>query len=279
MTVILALLLLPAMVQAVSVSQSIDRVEMAFEDTASVEITITWDGSPTAYRFDKALRLQCAGLQVARFSSKVSSTGSGVEETTTKLFRYALSPTLSGVATIEPLTIEFVSWPDSVVGTLTTDPMTVTVAQPRAVTLSEDDSIPLWLVFVIGVVVLGAVFVGLLIYKRRKPKEVFFTPTQAFLKQLTVVKQEAGSDLKKFQTGLYQLLTTFVSLQYQINLSGKSAEAIAEELATTTLSPVAKEKISGWLIRAEKEKFAPVASTPGEVIRLEAEVRDLFEKM
>ncbi len=251
---------------------------MPFEETAEFEIAVSWNGSPTAYRFPKALRLQADKLKVARFSSKVSSTGIGADEVTTKLFKYVLEPTLSGQGTIEPLAIEFVSWPDSVAGELLTDRVTITIAVPvpQIATTEGEGSLLLWGMIVL-VVIGGAVGVVLFL-RKREPGEAVKTPGQMFLDELTVLRT-GSSDLKDFQTGLYKNLLSFLEAKYGIAVSGRSTGMIVADLEKTDLSLHAREKIAGWLTRAEKEKYSPSVMLPGESLRLESEVRELFEKM
>jgi hypothetical protein len=252
---------------------------MAYEETATVEIAITWEGSPLAYRFDKPLRLESNRLKVASFSSTVSSAGSGTEEITTKVFRYSLSPTGSGLATIEPVSIEYVTWPDSIAGELLTDPMTVSIAEPIPTVSSGSGGISTGIVVALAGLALAAV--GLTIYavRRRQPREVVKTPGQQFLDDLSALRIEAGNDLKKFQTGLYRNLVVFISARYGLELSGKTNEDIISELEQSDAAPAVKEAISTWLTRAEKEKFSPVVAAPGEAVRLESEVREFFAKM
>ena len=272
-------LLLPATGQGISVSQSVDRTEMPFEETAIVEIVVSWDGSPLAYRFDKALTLQADRLKVTKFSSKVSSTGSGPDEVTTKVFRYTLSPTSSGLGTIEPITVEYVSWPDSIAGELLTDPMTIAIAEPVPVERAGSTGVSTLIWLAVAGAVVAVVVVVVYVMKRRRPREIAQTPAQTFLDELSTLRQRAGDDLKTFQTGLYKSLLAYVTARYQLDLAGKPTEAIILELEGTEVNQSTKEKLSGWLARAEKEKFSPGAATPGEIIRLESEIREFFEKL
>ncbi len=251
---------------------------MPFEETAEFQIAVSWNGSPTAYRFPRAVRLQTDKLKVTRFSSKVSSIGTGANEVTTKLFKYTLEPTLSGQGIVEPLAIEFVSWPDSAVGELMTDRVTITIAQPvpQVAKTESGDSLLLW--GAIALVVIGGAVGVVLFLRKREPRETAKTPVQLFLEELTALK-DGSSDLKDFQTGLYKNLVSFLNAKYQIDVSGRSTDMIVADLEKTDLSLHAREKISGWLMRAEKEKYSPLVMAPGESLRLESEVRELFEKI
>jgi len=264
---------------SISVAQSIDRTEMAFDDTAAFRITVTWDGPALAYRFEKAFRLNSDKLKVARYSSSVRSAGYGPTETTTKVFEYQLAPVLSGIATIQPLILEYVSWPDSLVGELTTDPVSVAIAEPVPAELRKQGGLSGgWLALII-VGVMGAA-VGAFAFFKPKPRiEKVKSPVEVFLEQLDAVRKDAGMDLKKFQTGVYRRLIVYIQTCYGLDLTGQSADATARELAAVEPDQSVSEVLSGWLIRAEKEKFSPLTPAPGEVSRLEAEIRGFFDRL
>ena len=270
--------LIPGVGKAISVSQSIDRTEMRFEDTAVYKVAISWDGPPTRYRFEQALRLETDKLKVATFASTVSSSGSGPGEISTKIVTYRLAPTGSGVGSVESLAIEYTGWPDTAVGVLLTDAISISIAKPIPVEVKSDDGVSAWVWVVVLVVLLAAVGGLMVWWHGRREIPPVRTPAQAFLDDLAVLKSESGSDLKRFQTGLYKILVVFISVLYRIDVNGRSTEAILADLEKANLSREGKDVLSDWLRRAEREKFAPVDTPPGETIRLESEIRSFVEK-
>jgi hypothetical protein len=276
---LLALVAVHTTQASISVSQSIDRTDMAFEDTANFRVTVSWTGPAHAYRFEKAFRLQSDRMKVARFSSSVRSSGAGPGETTTKIFDYQLTPALSGIATVQPMVIEYVTWPDSSVGQLLTDAVTVSVAEPKQAKVGKGEGMKGGLIALIAVIVLG-LGVGLYLLLRPKAKKVVTkSPAEVFLEQLELTRKDAGMDLKKFQTGVSRCLMMYVQARYGIDLAGQSASQSAIELEKVESTQAVREALSGWLARAEREKFSPLASAPGEVPRLESEIRTFFEKL
>ncbi len=264
---------------SISVSQSIDRTEMAFEDTASYQIVVIWDGPAHAYRFDKPFRVESDRLKVARFSSTVKTSGGGPDEVTTKIFSYRLAPVLSGLATVNPLEIEYLSWPDSLTGHLVTDPVTLSIAEPLPPEARGDGGLSAGWYALIGVVLLGGAVGALAALKKKPAPEVVRTPTEAFLDGLTKSKAESGSDLKKFQTGVYRGLVAYLEAQYRLALTGKPIDVVLAELEQLDAGRSEKDKLAEWLARADRERFSPVAAAPGEVMRLESEIREFFEKL
>lgn len=268
------------MAQDISISQMLDRAEMAFEDTARYEITLTWPGPQWAYRFDRPLQPDFDRLKVQRLSSSITSSGSGADETTTKVYQFELVPTLAGQGRIYPVTVEYMRWPDSTSGQLTTEAMAVSIAEPMPVAAPEEGGFGWWWLIVV-IVVLGGGAGGAIVFLKRRSvgREPRRTPRDQFLQDLTTLKQESGTDLKKFQTGLYRCLVAYLSDEFHLELSGSSTVQISDRLRDTSMIESHRNQICEWLERAEREKFSPTASAPGETIRLENEVRRFFERL
>lgn len=283
-SVLLFLALFAVSAGAISLSQSLDKPAIPFESAATFELTITWEGSQAAYRFERPIQPTLEKLRVQQFSTSISSVGSGPTEISTKRFVYQLVPTGSGTARVEPMTVHYLSWPDSLPGELVTEPMTLEVApaKPKPESGNPLARIPVAALIAVWVAVVGGVGAGVLVFARsrkKRHKEVTKTPIQLFIEKLSVLRDESGSDLKRFQTGLYRHLTWFINIQYGINVSHRTAEEITGSLKEVNLSPAEQEKLAGWLLRADREKFTPLPPMPGETVRLETEIRDFFEHM
>jgi hypothetical protein len=278
---ILCLWVSPAFGQGISVSQSVDRTEVAFEDSVLLEYVVTWSGPQSAYLFERPLNPEVEGLKVGRFSSTISTFGTGDAETTTKRLKFTLIPILSGPATIRPAAIEYLKWPDSLPGLLMTEAMSVTVAAPKpreAVSSDSFLSIPM-LIGITVVAIVGIVVTILLLRRNRAPAEIVKSPKEVMLERLSELKISAGSDLKKFQTGLHKYLNEYLAAAYHVDVANIAIDEVASHLERTDMPAESRVKIMAWLERAEREKFSPVAAAPGETVRLESEVRAFFEKI
>jgi hypothetical protein len=267
----------------ISLSQTIDRTEMPFEEKAQYEIVLAWHGSQFAYRFDKPLQPTLEKLKVQEFSSTISSAGAGADEVTTKKFHYTLAPTSSGLARIEPVTISYVTWPDTIPGTLVTEEMSVNVATPAPVS-KRAGNLPKYFWPLVaacgGVIVFGCTGIALAVRaKRMRNRAPEKTTVQVFLERLSQIKSESNGDLKRFQTALYKNLLWYLSAQYSFDFTGQSVEEIVKALDNTGVPEMEKDRVCGWLLRADREKFTPAVPTPGETIRLETEVREFFESL
>ena len=277
--VLLSLVTVSAQAAGIAVSQSLDKTEIPYEGQAKFEVILTWDGPQSAYLFTQPLSPDFTHLKVQQYSSSVKSTGSGEDEVTTKTYSFTLKPTQSGTGMIDPVTISYLTWPDSVAGQLVTEPMSIQIAAAVPVQ-PEGKPHGLLLLILLGVLVIIAIASWIIRSRisKRAPSEVIKTPAEIFLENLAQLRLDSGNDVKKFQTGLYKQLVLFLKNRFGIEPSGQAAENVVAALQTTNMTDAQKEKISNWLIRAEKEKFIPVAAAPGETIRLESEVREFFEK-
>jgi len=269
----------PALADGISVSQSLSLSSIPFEDSVLFEIELRWAGPQSTYLFGRSLNPVMEGLMVRGFSSSISSSVSDSVEITTKLYRYVLRPTSSGLGRIEAVVIDYVGWPDSLPGQLATEPMMLTIADP----LPPPEEGAWYSVYLIGAVLaaLGSSLGALLLrrMRNRKPAEPVKTTAELFLDDLALLKQEAGNDLKKFQTGLYRILAEFLERRYSLRAEGLSEGQLTDKLNKSDLSEEARARIVGWFVRAGRDKYSPVTAGPGETIRLEAEIRALFEKL
>ncbi|MCH6575637.1 MAG: hypothetical protein IH795_10630, partial [Bacteroidetes bacterium] len=159
-----------------------------------------------------------------KFSSSINSTGTGDSEKTIKKFSYTLLPTSSGSAKIDPIVISFISLPDSSRGQLQTEPVIINVADP--IIVEESESFALWFLAMGGFLLIGGVAAAFFLIKGGGIEEEVFTPVQIALQELTKVKEDSGTDFKKFQAGVYRLLTKFSKENYQIETAGKSEAEI-----------------------------------------------------
>jgi hypothetical protein len=268
-----------ALADGISVSQSLDRFSIPFEDSVRFEVVLKWNGPQSAYLFTKPLNPTFDRLKARGVTSSVSSSGSGSDEVTTKRFDYTLIPISSGLGSIDPVTISYISWPDSIPGELVTETMTVQIAEPLPPE-KEHGGFTVWvLILVILVVVGSAAFAFVRWKKSRTPKEIEKTPVEQFLEDLTALKQESGSEFKKFQAGLYKLLVEFLTAKYAINPDGAADDEVEKLLEPTDLNEHQIKQISLWLVQARRDKFRPVVAAPGETIRLETEIRRFFEEL
>jgi len=271
----------PAFADGLGLSQALDKTETPFEETVEFELTLSWNGPQSAYLFTKPLQPTVDRMKIQKFSSTISSFGAGADEMTTKIYKYTVKPEAAGVGYIQPVTIEYLTWPDSIPGQVVSEPMNVVIFDPVPVVEEKDLPIVTIVIIIVVCMALAAAVVVFLFLKSKKKKdrEPVLTPQQKFLEKLAKLKLEVGGDLKRFQTGLYKILIDYLNEAHHLELAGLSSQDIVEKLNAVEMDGSVKGKITGWLMRAEKEKFTPHSPAPGETIRLEAEIRTFFESL
>lgn len=266
----------------ISLTQRLERASISYEDSVLFEIDLSWTGPQWAYRFDRPLELTLDKLRIRQFSSSLESSGDSAAVRTTKRFTYVLVPTGGGHGSIEPMVVSYLTWPDSLPGELFTQAATVNIAAPRPRPTGPQQllgfPVKYWLVAG-PILLLGLAVLMVVIFRNRRPKPVVQTPAQQFLERLTVIREEAGDDLKRFQTGLYKSLLAYLLAEYKVNLAGRPVQAIMKEIDHINMPLEHQEKICAWLLRADREKFSPAEPVPGATIRLETEVRHFFESI
>ncbi|MCK4461954.1 MAG: hypothetical protein KAW46_09115, partial [candidate division Zixibacteria bacterium] len=244
LSICLCALVPSVMAQGISVSQSLSSFNIAYEDSVLFEIELKWEGPQSAYLFGRPLNPAIDGMIVRAFSSSVFSSGDGSDEITTKQYRYVLAPISSGPGQIASVNISYLTWPDSLPGELSTEPMTGVIAEPLPPPPERDWSLLYWLVG--AFLVVGSV--GTIVLWRRsrnqRPTESVRTVVERFLDDLQVLKADSGDDHKKFQTGLYRILAEFFKEQYGLKADELAEEQLAKELLDAGLSEQARQRIT-----------------------------------
>ena len=260
-------------------SQSLDKSEVTYDGTAQLQVTLTWQGSQFAYLFDKPLSPVTDRLKIREFSTSLSSSGSGDEEVTTKIFRYTLVPTSSGIGKIQPITISYLKWPDSIAGVLTTEELSIGIGEKKLVAQGASISTTTIVFSILGFVAM--VTGGILVVKYRSSRNVApqISPKDVFLERLSRLKSDASNDFGKFQSGLYHLLGEFVTVCYTVHPDRMSEEDLAGALNSAGMTYSTAQKISKWYVSAREDRFRPVKPEPGALIRLETDIRSTVETL
>lgn len=267
-----------AMGEAISLSARLDKTEIPFDGTVELSLEIKWQGGIGNYLFELLPLPTTQNLKVLGSATAVSSATESGQEITTRSFRYTLEPTKAGVGVIEPIVLKYVTMPDSIPSQLSSQRFQIMIASPVAKPVKSNIGKYIW--FVIPAVVAIALILYWVIRRRRNavPKELPKSPEQIALDELTIIRKDLQFDRKAFFTRLYKLIIMYLENRYQLESAGKSAEAIIAELERFDMSVGDKEKITGWLIAADKEKYAPIGGSPGDILRLSTELESFFGK-
>ncbi len=264
--------------EELSLTAQLDRSEIPFEGTVGLDIAIKWQGGIGKYAFGLLPLPAAQNLQVLGSSSAISSGSEAGQEFTTRKFHYDFKPTKAGIGIIEPIVLKYVSLPDSTPGELSTQQFQVLIAAPVPRPVKSNIWRNLFITAIAAILAMAAI---LLIKSRRKKDrkiEPYLTPEQNFVEQLALIRKESGTDRKIFFTRLYKILVEYLEKKYSRPLSGQPAAVICEQLTDVEMGANQKEKLFSWLNTAEKEKYAPVAGSPGDTVRLISELEQFFGK-
>jgi len=260
----------------ISLSAILDDSETPFEESVELTLEIKWTGDIRSYAFEVLPLPELENLKILGTSSAISSGIEAGQEITTRTFKYTLKPTASGTGIIKPILLQCVSMPDSIPGELATQELSIKIADP--VPIEKKSEIPDYYYFLLIIVLAGG-FVFIFLQLRKKPETIpVKSPEESILAELAAIKQEGYSDRKLFFTRLFKMLSTFLEKKYNQNLSGQTADDIISNFEEIEISLDIKEKLTVWLTKAEKEKFAPMGGEPGDIIRLIAELEKFFKK-
>jgi hypothetical protein len=264
--------------EAISLSAQVDKTEIPFEETVELRLEIKWQGGIGNYLFELLPLPETQNLKVLGSATAVSSTTEGGQEVTTRSFRYTLSPTKAGLGVIEPIVLKYVSMPDSIPGELVSQRFQILIAKPVPREVKSGIGSYIWFSVPAVIIIAGIVFWFIRRKKNKIPKEVPKSPEESALEELTIIKKDLQFDRKAFFTRLYKLIIMYLENKYRLESAGKSAENIMAELEGLDMPAGDKDKVKGWLTIAEKEKYAPMGGSPGDILRLSAELESFWGK-
>ena len=264
----------------ISLSSKLSKADIKFEETTDLEVTVKWWGDKSRYLFEAFPLPETQNLMVQGTSTAISS---GVEEGDTyvsRTYKYTFKPTEDGVGVIEPITLKYIELPDSIPGELSTQRFQVLIAAPKVVP-SDKEGISGLLYIIGGLVILGAVGAVIIFIKagNRGPEEDVRAPEEVFIEKLGEIRKESGTDRKQFFSKLYKLLVGYIGEKHNIETIGRTTRDISDDLEKSEIDISQKEKLGLWLTIADKEKYAPHAGEPGDIIRLTTEMEKHFRNL
>ncbi|MCP4705611.1 MAG: hypothetical protein GY865_13510, partial [candidate division Zixibacteria bacterium] len=209
----------------ISLSASLNRFDIPFEESVELKLEIKWQGDITSYAFELVPLPELENLKVLGTSSAISSGIENDKEITTRTFKYTLKPTGSGIGTIEPIVLDCIAMPDSVPGQLSTQLMKVNIAKP--IPIKEDSGVSLFLYLMLAGLMIAAVFIVVLKNKKGSEIEPVKSAEEYFSDSLADIKANNQSDRKLFFTKLNLALTEYVKLKYKIETSGQTSKIVS----------------------------------------------------
>jgi hypothetical protein len=197
-----------------SFKATVDRLSVAYEDKIHLQLEVKV--SDPATKTTPIAPPEIIGLQIGGSGSSVERQG----ELIVRRYSYELVPGRSGSVTIPAFRIEFQS--GGTVDTLTSEPITVEIAQPKPVRKPGSFAV---FYFVAATMIIIAV--ALLVRRRRAgvPSEPVETDWRDEYRQrfAEVKKLAERQDFRSFSTEIMRLVVAIVEQVYETKVSGQTS--------------------------------------------------------
>jgi hypothetical protein len=197
-----------------SFKATVDRLSVAYEDKIHLQLEVKV--SDPATKTTPIAPPEIIGLQIGGSGSSVERQG----ELIVRRYSYELVPGRSGSITIPAFKVEFQS--GGSVDTLTSEPITVEVAQPKPVQKPGS-----FTVFYFGAAMMIIIAVALLIRRRktRAPSEPGATDWRDEYRQrfAEIRKLAERQDFRSFSTEIMRLVVAIVERVYETKVSGQTS--------------------------------------------------------
>jgi hypothetical protein len=263
----------------ISVSSSIDKTEIAYEDEVQLTVELKWEGDITAYRFEIIPLPETEKLQAGGSSTQTSSLVEDSVEYTIRTYKYNFRPILAGTGIIRPITFNYVTWLDSLPGQLTTQEYRILIAEPKPVVTRGGISTVGIIVIIMVIIVIAAAVIFMILRKKPSLMEASVSPEETFIQDLQRIKKDHHADRKLFFGGLHKALLDYLGNRFGMETAGKTMSTIKEAVSALDIAVNHQEKIIQLLEMAESEKFAPRQGEPGDILRLCTELENHFSNI
>jgi len=155
--------------------------------------------------------------------------------------------------------------------------MSVEIADPVPVSDGLEISTTVIIVGVVAGAAILAVIVLLVVRREKSALSTDNNPAEQVLGRLAALKAESDQDLKQFQKGLCSILSDYIKFAHDIDVDEFDDDQVEQALIEAGASTDEAYKVSRWFVEARLDKFRPVQSQPGDVVKLETSVRNYFE--
>jgi hypothetical protein len=197
-----------------SFKATVDKLNVAYEDKIHLQLEVTV--SDPAIKTTPIAPPEIIGLQIGGSGSSVERQG----DLTVRRYSYELVPGRSGSVTIPAFKVEFQS--GGTVDTLTSEPITVEIAQPKPVRKPGS-----FTVFYFAAAAIIIVAVAVLVRRRKKhePSDQGETDWRDEYRQkfAEIKKLAERQDFRSFSTEIMRLVVAIVERVYETKVSGQTS--------------------------------------------------------
>lgn len=246
-------------------------------DTLTFIVRLRIKGNPDDYAIADPGNPPIANLDLCGTSQANKTEGAGSEITLIKEYRYSYTPTNIGMAYINPLRIQYIYVPNGSSRNLATGRMEIMVTDA----IIPDEPVGI-LPFVIGGVVLIAIFVAVLIVRSKNKRgllaenEVSLSSEENTRQLLHEVKKEAGDNPEKAIDAFSRILIGYITEKYKIDARSLSDEQLISALEMKGVPGGVISNLKESLELSDKVRFAGLSAHPGDADMVELGLESLI---
>lgn len=244
---LLAILLLSGLSRAeVSFESSVDKLSAAFED--QIELTLKVKVTDLEVTTSPLPPPEISGFSLGGSSSSVAREG----DTLVRSYSYKLVPKRSGTITIPPFKLEYRD--STMVDTLTSEPITVNIAEP--VPPKSEKATPTWLwILCIAIIIVGAAWWYRRTVKARQPETVDWREEHT-AKLAEILKLAEREDYQNFSVEAMKLIVVLLEHRTEKKLAGHTTKDLTKVLQEVDIPESEREQFSELFSFCENVKYS-----------------------
>ncbi len=261
----------------IELSAEVSSVAIAFENTDTLTVRLSWQGEPYLYELDAYPTPTLQKLEAAGSATSISSgRNDDGDEITTRIYTYYLKPIDYGTGVIEPIVITAQNRETGESHTLETGRITVEIDKPipKPTRTRPQDII---IGILLAVVVLGCGGLIWAVSGPRRREDTEKDTQRPLINELEQIRRETVSEGKQFYSRLYRLLIRYLETEHSLHLAGKTGQEVLEAIAELDDSEE-KVKLTSWIEKCQDVKFQPISPTSEQIESTYIAVISFFEQ-
>jgi hypothetical protein len=244
---LLAILLLSGLSYAeVSFESSVDKLSAAYED--QIELTLNVKVTNPEVNTSPLPPPEIPGLSLGGSSSSVARAG----DTLIRSYSYKLVPRRSGRITIPPFKLVYSD--STMVDTLSSEPITVNIAEP--VPPKSESKTPTWLwILSLAIIIVGATWWYRRTVKARQPETIDWRAEHT-AKLAEILKLAEREDYRNFSVEAMKLIVVLLEHHTGKKLAGHTTKDLVNVLHDTDIAESEQEQYSDLFSFCENVKYS-----------------------
>ena len=244
----------------ISISASVDRVEVPLNREVKFTIKIEWAGPQDRYEIENFENPALTNLVIRENSSSNVVEDRNGTQFTVKLYNYFLEPLEMGMGYIDGVIVKYVDRIHNKNNRLVTKRIGVKIVKP----VEEGEGYRAILSIISAALIAGIVF-GIYKFlrlrakkkiKELEPLELEIDIEEKYLKELKSIEQDSSKDLNEKLNSLIFYFRKYLSEKFETTFEGKSYQEFISEISENEIEQDVKDKINDIFKRSEVLRFS-----------------------